>query len=104
METVAALPPRAFALASLALGTFAIGMTEFVITGLLPDIAHDLQVTIPRAGLLISGYALSVVIGGPLVTMAVARRSPKPVLVALLAFFVAGNALSALATTYPAML
>ena len=95
---------RVLALAALALGTFAIGMTEFVITGLLPDIAADLAVTIPRAGLLISGYALSVVIGGPLVTAAVARRSAKPVLVALLAFFVLGNVLSALATTYPAML
>ncbi|MEV6637715.1 MFS transporter [Actinoplanes sp. NPDC051470] len=95
---------RTLALASLALGTFAIGMTEFVITGLLPDIARDLAVTIPRAGLLISGYALSVVIGGPLVTAAVARRSPKPVLVALLAFFVAGNALSALSSAYQLML
>jgi DHA1 family inner membrane transport protein len=95
---------RILALTALALGTFALGMTEFVITGLLPDIAADLAVTIPRAGLLISGYALSVVIGGPLMTIALARRSPKPVLVALLAFFVAGNALSALATTYPAML
>jgi DHA1 family inner membrane transport protein len=55
-----------FALAALAVGTFAIGMTEFVITGLLPDIAGDLGVSIPRAGLLISGYALSVVIGGPI--------------------------------------
>jgi MFS transporter, DHA1 family, inner membrane transport protein len=95
---------RVLALAALALGTFAIGMTEFVITGLLPDIAADLAVSIPRAGLLISGYALSVVIGGPLVTAAVARRSAEPVLVVLLAFFVLGNILSALATTYPAML
>ena len=93
-----------FALAALAVGTFAIGMTEFVITGLLPDIAADLHVSIPTAGLLISGYALAVVIGGPLMTAGVAHRPRKPVLVALLAFFVAGNALSALATAYPAML
>jgi DHA1 family inner membrane transport protein len=92
------------ALAALAIGTFALGMTEFVITGLLPDIADTLDVGIPRAGLLISGYALSVVIGGPLVTALVAARARKPVLVALLAFFVAGNAISAMAGTYSVML
>ena len=92
------------ALAALAIGTFALGMTEFVITGLLPEIAADLRVSIPRAGLLISAYALSVVIGGPIVTGLVARRSRKLVLVALLAFFVIGNAVSALAPGYPAML
>lgn len=94
----------ALALVALAIGTFAIGMTEFVITGLLPEIAADLHVTIPRAGLLISGYALSVVIGGPIVTGLVARRSRKPVLIALLAFFVVGNLISALAPSYAVML
>ena len=92
------------ALAALAIGTFAIGMTEFVITGLLPDIAADLAVSIPRAGLLISAYALTVVIGGPIVTALVARRRRQPVLVALLAFFVVGNLISALAPTYGVML
>ena len=95
---------RGLALAALAVGTFAIGMTEFVITGLLPGIATDLDVSIPTAGLLISGYALSVVIGGPIVTALVARRPRKPVLLALLGFFVAGNVLSALASTYGIML
>jgi DHA1 family inner membrane transport protein len=79
-------------------------MTEFVITGLLPEIATDLAVSIPRAGLLISGYALSVVIGGPIVTGLVARRPRKPVLIALLAFFVIGNAISAVASTYGLMM
>jgi MFS transporter, DHA1 family, inner membrane transport protein len=92
------------ALAALAVGTFAIGMTEFVITGLLPDIAADLDVSIPTAGLLISGYALAVVIGGPIMTAFVARRPRKPVLIALLAFFVAGNLLSAVAPAYGIML
>ncbi len=95
------------ALTALAIGTFALGMTEFVITGLLPDIAADLAVSIPRAGLLISGYALTVVIGGPIITALVAlvaRRRRQPVLVALLAFFVAGNLISALAPAYGAML
>jgi DHA1 family inner membrane transport protein len=95
---------RVFALAALAAGTFALGMTEFVITGLLPAIAADLAVTIPTAGLLNSGYALSVVIGGPLVTAVVARRPRKPVLLLLLGFFVAGNVLSALAANYATML
>jgi DHA1 family inner membrane transport protein len=92
------------ALTALAVGTFAIGLTEFVITGLLPEIAADLHVSIPKAGLLISGYALSVVIGGPIVTALVARRRRKPVLVALLAFFVAGNVISALAPAYGVMM
>src|ERR671910_246026 len=92
------------ALAALAVGTFAIGMTEFVITGLLLQIAADLDVSIPMAGLLISGYALTVVIGGPLITALVVRRPRKPVLIALLAFFVAGNVVSALAPVYAVML
>jgi DHA1 family inner membrane transport protein len=92
------------ALVALAGGTFAIGMTEFVITGLLPEIAADLAVSIPRAGLLISGYALSVVIGGPIVTALVARRGRKPVLIALLGFFVIGNAVSAVAPGYAVMM
>jgi MFS transporter, DHA1 family, inner membrane transport protein len=95
---------RGLALAALAVGTFAIGMTEFVITGLLPGIAGDLDVTIPTAGLLISGYALTVVIGGPLVTAIAARLPRKPMQIGLLAFFVVGNALSAIAPTYASML
>ncbi|MET0414604.1 MAG: MFS transporter [Actinoplanes sp.] len=92
------------ALAALSVGTFAIGMTEFVITGLLPGIAADLAVSIPTAGLLISGYALTVVIGGPIITALVIRRPRKPVLIALLAFFVAGNAISAFADSFTVML
>ena len=92
------------ALVALAIGTFALGMTEFVITGLLPAIASDLGVTIPTAGLLISGYALSVVFGGPLLTALVAHRPRRPVLLFLLSFFVAGNVLSALAPNYATML
>ncbi|MFC7274191.1 MFS transporter [Paractinoplanes rhizophilus] len=92
------------ALAALAVGTFAIGMTEFVITGLLPDIASDLHVSIPTAGLLVSGYALSVLAGGPLLTYFVAHRRRKPVLIWLLGFFVAGNVLCALAPSYSVML
>lgn len=98
------VPRSGLALAALAVGTFALGMTEFVITGLLPDIAAGFTVSIPTAGLLISAYALSVVIGGPLLTAVVARRSRKPVLIALLGFFVAGNLMSAVAETYGLMM
>lgn len=92
------------ALVALAVSSFAIGTTEFVITGLLPEIASDFRVTIATAGLLVSGYAMGVVIGAPLVTAAVARLRRKGVLLGLLVLFVAGNALSAVAPDYLVML
>jgi predicted MFS family arabinose efflux permease len=55
------------------IASFGIGTTEFVIMGLLPDVAHDLSITIPRAGLLISGYALGVVFGAPILAIGTAR-------------------------------
>ncbi len=88
------------ALVALAIGAFGIGTTEFVIVGLLPDVAADLGVSIPSAGLLISGYALSVVIGAPLMTAAGTRLPRKTMLVVLMGVFVAGNAACALAPTY----
>ncbi|WP_250002404.1 MFS transporter [Actinoplanes sp. M2I2] len=97
-------PRSAPALAALAVGTFALGMTEFVITGLLPEIAADFAVSIPTAGLLISAYALTVVVGGPIVTALLARRARKPALIGLLAFFVAGNLLSAVAPAFGVMM
>lgn len=92
------------ALIALAISTFAIGTTEFVITGLLPEIATDFHVTIATAGLLVSGYALGVVIGAPLITAAIARRPRKAALLALLILFITGNAISAIAPTYLVML
>jgi MFS transporter, DHA1 family, inner membrane transport protein len=88
------------ALVALALGAFGIGTTEFVIVGLLPDVAGDLGVSIPSAGLLVSGYALSVVVGAPLMTVAGSRLPRKTMLVLLMAVFVAGNALCAVAGSY----
>jgi DHA1 family inner membrane transport protein len=61
------------ALLALALASFGIGTTEFVIMGLLPDVARDLSVSIPQAGLLVSGYALGVVVGAPILAVATAR-------------------------------
>jgi len=88
------------ALLALAIGAFGIGTTEFVIMGLLPEVATDFGVGIPTAGLLISGYALGVVVGAPLLTAIGSKVSRKTVLIALMGVFIAGNLLSAVAPTY----
>ncbi|GGW39832.1 MFS transporter [Streptomyces lucensis JCM 4490] len=85
------------ALLALAVGAFGIGTTEFVMMGLLPDVANDLHISIPAAGHLVSAYALGVVIGAPLLAAATARMPRRTVLIALMALFVVGNALSAFA-------
>ncbi|MFI5974760.1 MFS transporter [Streptomyces sp. NPDC051452] len=85
------------ALLALAVGAFGIGTTEFVMMGLLPDVAGDLHISIPAAGHLVSAYALGVVIGAPLLAAVTARMSRRTVLIALMALFVVGNALSAFA-------
>ncbi|WP_457965821.1 MFS transporter [Arthrobacter sp. D1-29] len=87
-------------LIALALGGFGIGLTEFVIMGLLPEVAADFQVTEASAGWLISGYALAVVVGALLLTAAVTRLERKPVLAVLLVLFIAGNLISATAPDY----
>jgi DHA1 family inner membrane transport protein len=85
---------------ALAVAAFAIGTTEFVIMGLLPQVATDLGVTIPSAGLLVTGYALGVVFGGPVLALATVRLPRRTVLLVLMGLFVVGNALCALAPTY----
>lgn len=91
-------------LVALALGGFGIGLTEFLIAGLLPQVASSLEVSEGAAGWLISGYALSVAIGAIALTAATARLPRKGVLVGLVALFVIGNLLSAVAPSYPVML
>jgi DHA1 family inner membrane transport protein len=88
------------ALIALAMGAFAIGTSEFVIMGLLPDVASDLAVSIPQAGLLVTGYALGVVLGAPILAVATAGLPRRPTLIALASLFTAGNLLCALAPTY----
>lgn len=88
--------PRIAPLISLGIGAFGIGLTEFVIMGLLPRVAEDLGVTLPTAGLLISGYALGVTFGGPLLAIAASRLPHRGVLLLLMAIFTAGNVLCAL--------
>ena len=87
-------------LLALAAAAFGIGTTEFVIMGLLPDVALDLGVSTPEAGMLVSGYAIGVVIGAPVLAVLTARLPRKPALIGLMALFILGNALCALAPTY----
>lgn len=91
-------------LIALALGGFGIGLTEFGIAGLLPEIAADFAVTANIAGYLVSGYALSVAVGAIALTAAVARVERKRVLLGLVVLFILGNLISALAPTYEVML
>lgn len=88
------------ALLILALSAFAIGTTEFVIMGLLPDVARSLSVSIPSAGWLISGYALGVAIGAPIMAVATASLPRKRALLLLMGIFIVGNVLCAIATDY----
>ncbi|GGX34904.1 MFS transporter [Streptomyces chryseus] len=92
------------ALLALAIGAFGIGTTEFVIMGLLPEVAADFGVSIPTAGYLVSGYALGVVLGAPLMSVLGTRISRKRMLLLLMGLFIAGNLLSALAPSFGVML
>ncbi|MEZ8808767.1 MULTISPECIES: MFS transporter [Vibrio] len=88
----------------LTLAAFAIGTAEFVIAGILPQIATSLSITEGQAGYLISAYALAIVIGGPILTIYLARFNKKMVLIGLMVLFIIGNVLSALAPSYPLLL
>jgi DHA1 family inner membrane transport protein len=92
------------ALLSLAMAAFAIGTTEFVVVGLLPTTAADLSVSVPAAGMLVTGYALGVAFGGPLLT-ALSRRWPRRnTLVALTALFAAGHLIMAMAPNFTTLI
>ena len=88
------------ALLALALSAFAIGTTEFVIMGLLPNVAGDLHVSIPSAGWLISGYALGVAIGAPIMAVLTAKLPRKNTLLLLMSIFIIGNVMCALSYSY----
>lgn len=92
------------ALFALMLGAFAIGTTEFVIVGLIPTIAADLNISLPSAGLAVSLYALSVALSAPLLTAATARWPRKNVLLMLMGIFVVGNLLAWQATSFATLL
>ncbi len=91
-------------LLALAAGAFGIGVTEFAPMGLLPVIATDLGVSIPTAGLLISAYALGVMLGAPLMTLTTGRVPRRALLIGLAAVFTVGNLLSAISTDYTMLL
>ncbi|MFS2112131.1 MFS transporter [Sphingomonas sp. Sphisp140] len=92
------------ALTALAIGAFGIGVTEFTPMGLLPVIAGDLGVSIPTAGLLVSAYAIGVLIGAPLMTLTTGRVPRRTLLIALAAIFTAGNLLAAVSDSYAMLL
>jgi DHA1 family inner membrane transport protein len=87
-------------LAALAVAAFGIGTSEFIIMGLLPNLADSFQVSIPKAGVLVTGYALSVTIGAPLVAIATAKLERKLALLLLMGIFTIGNLACAIAPTY----
>src|SRR5262245_50045055 len=94
------MPAMPLSLLALTAGAFGIGVTEFVIMGLLLQVGADLHVSVSAAGLLISGYALAVAVGAPLLTLASRSLPRKRVLLALMAIFTIGNLACALAPSY----
>lgn len=99
-------PPRSLlaGILALAMGGFAIGTTEFAIMGLLPQAVEDLGVDLPAGGVLISAYALGVVVGAPLLAAGMARVDRRSSALWLMALFVLGHAISLWAPTYETML
>lgn len=91
-------------LLALALGGFGIGMTEFVMMGILPDIATSLKISIPEAGHLISIYALGVVVGAPIIVGMSGKIPPRKILTVLMAVFGVVHAICALAPSYPMLM
>jgi DHA1 family inner membrane transport protein len=99
-------PPKPLLIATLALalGGFAIGTTEFVAMGLLPEIARGVDISVPTAGHVISAYALGVVVGAPVLASLGAKLPRRKLLVGLMVAYAVGNVLSAMATNYPMLM
>ena len=92
------------AIFALTIAAYAIGTTEFVIVGLLPTVATDLNITLPLAGLIVSVYALGVTFGAPILTALTGKIERKPLLLGLMALFVIGNTIAALSPSYELLL
>ncbi len=92
------------ALLALAISAYAIGTTEFVVVGLLPTVASDLNVSLPLAGMVVSVYALGVTFGAPVLTALTGRIRRKPLLLGLMGVFVAGNLLAGVSPNYETLL
>lgn len=93
-----------FPLLALAIGAFGIGTTEFSPMGLLPVIAKGVDVSIPVAGMLISAYAIGVMVGAPLMTLLLSHRARRNALIFLMGIFTVGNLLSSIAPDYTTLL
>jgi DHA1 family inner membrane transport protein len=96
--------PFPISILSLTVGAFAIGMTEFVIMGLLPNVADDLHVSISTAGQLITMYALGVAVGAPILTILTHKVPQKKLLCLLMALFILGNGISVFAPNYAVLM
>lgn len=92
------------AILALTLASFAIGTSEFIIMGLMPEVAGSLNVSLPQAGLLVTFYALGVVFGGPVLAMTTARIPRKRTLLGLMLLFIGGNLCCALANGYETLM
>ena len=92
------------AILTMALGAFAIGLTEFAVMGLLPQVAADLSVSVPAAGNLVTAYAVGVVVGAPLLTAVGARLPRRTLLLVFMTLFAVGNGLAALAPNFGMLL
>lgn len=97
-------PSMTLPLLALFLAAFAFGTAEFVIAGVLPDVALGLGISIPLAGYLVTGYAIGIALGGPLLTMLTSRFNRKALVIALGVGFVVGQALCAIAPTFEILL
>ncbi|GLX69919.1 MFS transporter [Paenibacillus glycanilyticus] len=104
MKGQASKEPFPISVLSLTVGAFAIGMTEFVIMGILPNVASDLNVSISAAGQLITMYALGVAIGAPIMTILTSRIPQKKLLCILMLLFILGNGLSVVAPNYSVLM
>ncbi len=93
-----------FPLLASAIGAFGIGTTEFSPMGLLPVIARGVDVSIPAAGMLISAYAIGVMVGAPLMTLLLSHRARRNALIFLMAIFTLGNVLSAISPDYTTLM
>jgi DHA1 family inner membrane transport protein len=89
---------------ALALAAFSIGTTEFIVSGILLPVSHDLGISVPTAGLLVTGYAAGVAVGGPALGMLTGRLPLKPAIMGVMAIFALGQLLCALAPTYELLL
>jgi Arabinose efflux permease len=96
--------PFPISVLSLTVGAFAIGMTEFVIMGILPNVATDLNVSISAAGQLITMYALGVAVGAPIMTILTSRIPQKQLLCILMLLFILGNGLAVIAPSYAVLM